>query len=454
MTARSTALESARGVADAVLYEGYVLYPYRASSPKNLVRWQWGVLMPPEAVALDASETCSHTAQVLIDGGQPSVRVTVRFLQVQVRSVERRVENGFEATPSLDVGDATYVGWDEAREREITFEVPDAAEDRTIAVDGGTDTEELYEDGVLVGRLVRRWQPLEVGVVTGVARPESPYAVSLVTVRVENRTATGGDPGPDRPAWLRGALVAAHQVLEVEGGRFLSLLDPPEWAKALAAACKNEGVFPVLGGPSDDDRVVLASPIILYDHPELAPESQTAFFDALEVDELLSLRTMTLSEQEKREVRGTDPRAAALLRQVDTMPDELWERLHGTVRYLDSMTTTRAAQVTDAPDVPWWDPGSDESVDPERDSVMVGDVEVRRGSRVILRPGIRRADAYDLFLAGREATVAAVLFDVDHGEHLAVTVDDDPGSDLKAAHGRYLYFAPDEVEPLRVGDRS
>ena len=136
------------------------------------------------------------------------------------------------------------------------------------------------------------------------------------------------------------------------------------------------------------------------------------------------------------------------------MPDDLWERLHGTVRYLDSMTATATApvqpSVTAEPDVPWWDPGSDSSVDPERDAVMVGDVSVSRGSQVILRPGVRRADAYDLFLAGRTATVAAVLFDVDHGEHLAVTVDDDPGSDLKASHGRYLYFAPDEVEPIAL----
>jgi hypothetical protein len=87
-------------------------------------------------------------------------------------------------------------------------------------------------------------------------------------------------------------------------------------------------------------------------------------------------------------------------------------------------------------------------VDPEHDSLRIGDADVRRGTRVILRPGVRRADAYDLFLAGRTATVAAVLRDVDGHEHLAVTVDDDPGADLKTAHGRYLYFAPDEVEPL------
>ena len=212
-------------------------------------------------------------------------------------------------------------------------------------------------------------------------------------------------------------------------------------------ACAHEGLFPVLAGPAEQARVVLASPIILYDHPELAPQSETSFFDSLEIDELLSLRTMTLSEEEKREVRGTDPRAAALLREVDEMPAELWERLHGTVRYVDAMTGGAAAPGA-PPEVPWWDPGSDSSVDPESDAVRIGEVDVRRGSRVLLRPGTRRADAHDLFLAGRRATVAAVLHDVDGHLHLAVTVDDDPGADLKAAHGRYLYFAPDEVEPL------
>ena len=205
---------------------------------------------------------------------------------------------------------------------------------------------------------------------------------------------------------------------------------------------------------------MLASPIILYDHAELAPESGTAFFDALEVDELLSLRTMTLSEQEKREVRGTDPRAGGPAARGRRMPDDLWQRLHGTVRYLDSMTaaaaraghtsrsrrlalgysgTTRRAVVG---------PGVGRVGRPRAGRRAGRRRRGPRGSRVILRPGVRRADAYDLFLAGRTATVAAVLFDVDHGEHLAVTVDDDPGSDLKATHGRYLYFAPDEVEPL------
>ncbi len=459
MTRTTTSgLEAARAVADAVLYEGYVLYPYRASSAKNQVRFQWGVLMPVDVVEQDASERSANHTEVLVDG-RGDLTVTVRFLQVQHRTVERRVGPRFEPVDRLEVGDATYTGFDEATAREYDVPVTEAGGGAVIDVDGGTEVEELRgDDDRVCGRLVRVREPLRLGVVTHVERPDSPYAVRVLSVSVDNRTPAASDDaedgGPARPTWLRRALVATHLLLRVDGGRFLSLTDPPEWARPLAEARRHEGVFPVLG-PGDDDAVMLASPIILYDRATLAPESETAFFDALEVDELLSLRTMTLSEQEKREMRGTDPRTAALLGEVDAMPPDLWDRLHGTVRYLEQMSGGRIDEdrATELPplETPWWDPGSDASVDPERDTVRIGATEVGRGTRVILRPGVRRADAYDLFLAGRTATVAAVLRDVDQGTHLAVTVDDDPGSDLKDSHGRYLYFAPDEVEPLAGG---
>jgi hypothetical protein len=98
--------------------------------------------------------------------------------------------------------------------------------------------------------------------------------------------------------------------------------------------------------------------------------------------------------------------------------------------------------------VPWWDPGADRTVSPETDGVMVAGAMVAKGSRVRLRPGQRRADAQDMFLAGRQATVEAVFLDVDGNRHLAVTLDEDPAADLQRWHGRYLYFSPDEVEPL------
>jgi hypothetical protein len=225
---------------------------------------------------------------------------------------------------------------------------------------------------------------------------------------------------------------------------------------------------------------MLSSPIILYDHPTIAPESLGDLFDATEIDEILTLRTMALTEAEKREARATDERAAAIIDRVDNMPPELLERLHGAVRYLEGVEggepegrpelgspvggplIGRAAgpgeggeRLSTAPPalpegnpelVPWWDPGADRTVSPETDGVVVAGVTLAKGSRVLLRPG-QRADAQDMFLAGRLATVEAVFLDVDGNRHLAVTLDEDPAADLQRWHGRFLYFSPDEVEP-------
>jgi hypothetical protein len=104
--------------------------------------------------------------------------------------------------------------------------------------------------------------------------------------------------------------------------------------------------------------------------------------------------------------------------------------------------------ITDRPSVPWWDPGADASVSPDTDYVVVAGVRIASGSRVVMRPGIRRADAQDLFLVGREATVQAVLHDVDGEVHIAVSPENDPAAELQRNHGRFLYFSPDEVEPI------
>ena len=109
------------------------------------------------------------------------------------------------------------------------------------------------------------------------------------------------------------------------------------------------------------------------------------------------------------------------------------------------------ALTADRPDTPWWDPGADASVSPDSDQVVIDGVPVARGSRVRMLPranGTRRADAQDLFLTGREATVQAVFHDVDGEVHVAVSPDHDPAAELQRHHGRFLYFGPDELEPL------
>jgi hypothetical protein len=224
----------------------------------------------------------------------------------------------------------------------------------------------------------------------------------------------------------------------------------------------------VLAGPEDGREIMLAAPIILPDHPQVAPESPGELYDGTEIDEILTLRTLALSDEEKAAARATDPRAAALIDRVETMDAPTMEQLHGTIRAMtglrpaDSQADSQAGSAMGEPaafgatadgvawgggNVPWWDPGADASVSPDTDSIMVDGQRVARGSRVILRPGRRRADAQDMFLAGRPAVVEAVLLDVDDAAYLAVTLADDPAADLQSAHGRFLYFFPDEVEP-------
>jgi len=201
--------------------------------------------------------------------------------------------------------------------------------------------------------------------------------------------------------------------------------------------------------------VMLSSPIILYDQPEIAPESPGDLYDATEIDEILALRVLTLTDDEKAEARGTDPRAAAIIDRCDDMPPELWARLHGAIRSVQppvapetcsQAETGPEAEISDE-HVPWWDPGVDGAVDPSTDSLWIAGVDVRKGSAVRLRPS-RRADAHDLFFDGLAATVAGIFRDVDGNDHVAVTIDDDPATEALEWQRRYLYFHPDEVVPL------
>ena len=424
-------LDDVRRVADAVLYEGYILYPYRASAQKNRSRWQFGVLMPPAYAAADPSETTTVRAEcVFTRDGETSVDVVVRFLQVQRRTC-----------PGPGAPDT----WDEAVEREVSATVAGAAlfGDGTATPFGipGGEEQEVTADGTVI-RVRRALR----GVVTVRATElPGPWQAARLTVGVTNQTAAGllGS----RPQALPAALVAAHMIITISGGAFVSMTDPPEWAAPAVSECENAGCWPVLAGPPGERNVLLASPIILPDHPEVARESPGELYDGTEIDEILTLRTLALTDEEKDAARATDPRAAALIDRVESLDGAALQRLHGTIRGWQGSPPAEAREDGGAGEVPWWDPEADQSVSPSTDSVLVAGQRLARGNLVTLRPGARRADAQDMFLVGRTAVVEAVLLDVDDQPYLAVTLTDDPAADLHAAHGRFLYFSPDEVEP-------
>ncbi|MGH3406019.1 MAG: hypothetical protein ACRDRJ_26495 [Streptosporangiaceae bacterium] len=471
-------LAHARQVADAVLYEGYLLYPYHQAAQKNQVRFQFGVLMPPGYAEVDPHEPAAQQTECLLEcPDDAQVRVLARFLQLQDRCVQSiSPDTGeLEDVGALYVEGTEYTSWSDAAEREqrATVTVADllaADEDLEFHIGPGELAEDINDqDGRQAGRLARRWSALDGAIRLHAERVAGPYQALRLRLRLEN-TSTPRAQLAVREDGLRHAMIAAHLLIAVPGGRFLSMTDPPEWAAAEASACENIGTWPVLAGPPDCRDLLLSSPVILYDHPEVAAESAGQLFDSTEIDEILTLRTLALTDAEKRAARATDSRVAEMMDRLDDLPPEMLDRLHGAIRYLREAPAgarlaadaaahngahgepesliTEESLVTDRPKVPWWDPGSDSTVSPETDHVLVGGVRVARHSRVVMRPGARRADAQDLFLAGREAIVEAVLHDVDGQVHLAVLPVDDPASDLQRQHGRFLYFAPDEVEPL------
>lgn len=490
----------ARDVANAVLYEGYILYPYTASARKNRIRWQFGVVVPQAYAARGTGEAAEAQTEVLLAcapdalgkpcetfddaceaGGDTceaaaEVAVLVRFLQVEERRVEAFADGAFAPVGSLVVDEKIYLTFDEGVEREIAIPLrvgsaagPASRVDAPIAFGPHERVEILCDgdDAVVRGRIVRRLQPLH-GAITVTCEPVSVDLPLLrkLRVRIENHSSIVAG---ERSSALRTAFVSTHVLLHVERGHFLSALDPPEEATAATAALGNRHTWPVLVGDSTADAqrasLVLSSPIILYDFPAVAPQSEADTFDATEVDELMMLSVLSLSDREREEARATDPRARAIVERAERMGPQELARLHGTLLSSsldggftksntfatsdafsqgDSSTATDPLTRTD----PFATSDPFATIDvPATDCVFIEGVKIARGSAVRLHPK-RRADVWDTFLENKLATVRAVHQTVEDETYVAVTVDDDPASDLHDWYGRSLFFSPDEVEPV------
>lgn len=458
-------LELARSVADAVLYEGYLLYPYRASSTKNQSRWQFGVVGPPGAVEAGLGEASSMRMEAVLHGpdrtgpGEPAITVHLRFLHLQLRQV---CDARGRPVPGLHVDGTHWTTWDEAVEHELefTFSLDRLSTTQTelIEVNGSEETEQLHHaDGTAAGRIIRSTRPL-----TAELRLHTTDHGEHRLLELGIHNTHPGPPG-DKDDAVRTSLIGAHVLVVAAGFAFVSMTDPPAEAADLVAGCSQDRCWPVLTGAPGDTDVLLGSPIILYDHPEIAPESAGSLFDGTEIDEILTLRVMTMTDEEKAEARATDPRAREIIDRCDQMSPETLRQMHGILRdpHVGESVPEFSEPVWpgvpdvgnveppsfDTGDVPWWSPEADESVDPGRDAVVVDGVSVARDSLVRVHPS-RRADAQDLFFADQVARVTAVLSDVDGGTHVALLLLDDPAADINDLAGRYSYFDPDEIAPL------
>ncbi len=416
-------------IADAVLLEGYILYPYRPSALKNRQRWNFGTLYPRGfAVAQRPEEAWSIHAETLVEAGEKSrFDVRIRFLELVPQAAQSQME------------------WDKGVVRSWTIEGISIEEMRNGIRRQLTAAELDYASGSVAEpgvRETRMQAALELGA------EKIGERVYRLAATVSNITPGSEAEKTSRRSAQGLAFTSAHLLLHVENGVLISILDPPHELAAAACACNNRGVFPVLVGEPGTRSDALCSPIVLYDYPQIAAESAGEFFDATEIDEMLALRVLTLSDEEKGEMRAADPRVAKILERTETLPQEHLLKLHGALRGMkrDGPEPRRAAN----PIQPWT-PFAEK---PELNSVRVFGVELRKGDRVRLWPQ-KRADIMDMAMEGRTAVIEAVEQDLDDNVQLAVVLDDDPGKDMGLLRqpGHRFFFMPDEVEPLNMEAR-
>jgi hypothetical protein len=318
-------------IANAVLYEGYMLYPYRPSSVKNRQRWNFGVVYPRNySEAQKGTDPWYTRTECLVKGGaRTGITVRVRFLQAISRTVRGAQDSQMWEQQSQ--------AWQEATERDVLVEarlldeLVDASISEAVDLPPSETTESSCDaDGRITQLIVRTQESIDGRITLSASRfNEELYKITLEVANVGSM----GDPSKgSRDCALMRSLLSAHSILSVERGEFVSLLDTPEELKEFAAECKNVGTWPVLVGEEGQRDAMLSSPIILYDYPQIAPESAGDLFDGTEIDEILALRILTLTEDEKQEMRDGDARARQILERTEALPEDQFLRLHGILR--------------------------------------------------------------------------------------------------------------------------
>jgi hypothetical protein len=337
------------GIVKAVLYEGYLLYPYRPSAVKNRQRFNFGVVYPRAYSEVQGgTDAWVMQTECLLEGNEKTeCLVRVRFLRLVTRSVGKLLapssqqplgnEDQVEMVGRLEVDGKSFQPWQETVEEviEVTgFHVASLAAQPMqwpFRLSAKKEREALRDKhGLIIGILLRDKASV-TGTIELAADLVEPGLFKLTT-RILNLSRFEGSVSPDREEALSRSLVSAHTILEVGGGEFVSLIDPPERFRDFARSCQNIGTWPVLVGEANQRDTLLSSPIILYDYPEIAPESPGDLFDGAEIDEILLLRIMTLTEDEKREMRESDVHARQILERTEALPDEHWMKLHGVLR--------------------------------------------------------------------------------------------------------------------------
>lgn len=441
---------------EAILYEGYILYPYRPTSKKNSrERFTFGRVYPQDySWDQNGAEPFLMQTECLVEttGPAPVLDVSVGFLHIMARELAgplaewRAAEMSCEILPGVEESHSVFQTWHEGVERKIELSgnaLKSAGPDGPLAPQTkvfhfpATRVIESVRDhhGAAAATLVRRQQEIK-GVVELNAIPVGPD-LFRVTVRVLNQTPVPPKELSCADAVLMRTLAATHTILHITDGAFISLMAPPANLQSAAEQCRNIGTWPVLVGDEGKEErdTLLSSPIILYDYPKVAAQSLGSLFDGTEVDEILSLRILTLTDDEKCEMRLVDEQARRLLERTESLSEIEWLGMHGTMQGGLS-------------------PEQFFGTEPPLKEVAVGRAVIHIGDRVKVHPK-SRADVMDIALNGETAMVETIEQDLEGRVHFAVVFEKDPGRDLGLLRqpGHRFFFGAEEVEPLEQGVR-
>ena len=344
-------LEQVKEIANAVLYEGYLLYPYRQSAIKNRTRWTFGVVYPREySEAHGGIEPCTMQTECLIEGQVDDIvlDVTVRFLHLLVRTVvqpgpakDDRAEGNEWSLASRFAGEPLQEGIEReviasdlslrevlAHPRRVEIEFP--AMRMVEYPKDGSEREIIREQQAISGAFILSAEQVGTNVFKlSVEIENTTPGIDAMTSRA--RKAATQARFPD--AVLFQSFVSTHTILQVRQGSFISLLEPPEELQSFVKGCQNLRTWPVMVGNKGERDTLLSSPIILYDYPQIAPESPGPLFDGSEIDEILTLRIMTLTDEEKEQMRQ-DERTREILERTEALTPEQFMKMHGTIRDL------------------------------------------------------------------------------------------------------------------------
>jgi hypothetical protein len=336
-------------IAKTVLYEGYLLYPYRASAIKNRQRFNFGVLVPQDySSAQTGTEASLMQTEFLVQTNaatvhQASLETRVRFLHLVQRQVMQHTTDASTGAWNmlpvefLEVDGTRHQSWQEAQEREIASPSCRLTEllNTPLHIDfefgSSEQVEAIHDRDSKVSGQLHRTQHAIRGTLALQAVQLEPQLFQ-VRLTILNKTLLPQAEDMARERALLFSFVSAHAVLNIAQGQFVSLLEPAEDLVHAASKCQQVGCWPVLVGRLGERNTMLASPIILYDYPEVAEESPGDFFDGTEMDEMLMLRVLTMTPAEQQEMRQVDEQARRLLERTENLAPDQFLRLHGRLR--------------------------------------------------------------------------------------------------------------------------